>query len=469
MPNKLKHPVFQIVSQIAEENTTPVYVIGGFVRDTLLGKESKDIDIVVVGSGIELAEAVATRLDKATKVTIFKTFGTAQLKWKGYHIEFVGARKESYRKDSRKPVVENGTLEDDQLRRDFTINTLAYSLNKVDYGNLIDPFQGVDDLNNRIIKTPLEPGVTFSDDPLRMLRAIRFATQLDFRIEEKTFEAIQQSAERIKIISMERVSDELNKIILSSKPSFGFKLLEKSSLLSYIFPELQNMKGVNPKNGLKHKDNFYHTLKVLDNLTEMSDNIWLRWAALLHDIGKPETKRFTEETGWTFHGHEIVGAKMIPEIFRKLKLPLNEKMKYVQTLVLLHLRPIILSKEEITDSAIRRLLFDAGDHLEDLMLMCEADITSKNPETVKKHLRNFKIVRKKLREIEEKDTIRNFQPPISGDLIIETFEIIPGREVGMIKNAIKEAILDGVIKNDFQQAFDLMLKMGEDLGLKRKK
>jgi poly(A) polymerase len=469
MSEHLQHPVFQIVSRISEEKSLPSYVIGGFVRDSILGRDSKDIDIVVIGSGIEMAEAVAEEMDKAPKITVFKTFGTAMLKWKGFEIEFVGARKESYRKDSRKPTVENGTLVDDQLRRDFTINALAYSLNKENYGELVDPFNGLDDLENRIIRTPCDPLITFSDDPLRMLRAIRFAAQLDFRIEDSTFEAIVQNAGRIQIISKERISEELNKIMLTAKPSFGFKLLEKAGLLPWFFPELQNMKGVNPKNGLKHKDNFFHTLKVLDNLSEKSDNLWLRWAALLHDIAKPETKRFTEETGWTFHGHEIVGARMVPEIFKKLKLPLNDKMKYVQTLVLLHLRPIILSKEEITDSAIRRLLFDAGDYIEDLMMLCEADITSKNPETVKKHLKNFKIVRKKLKEIEEKDAIRNFQPPVTGDMIIDTFEVGPGREVGIIKNAIKEAILDGLIKNNREEAIEYMLKIGRDLGLKPRK
>ena len=468
MSIQLQHPVFEIVSRIAAANNTPAYVIGGYVRDYLLERPSKDIDIVVVGSGIKMAELVVANLAKAPRISVFSNFGTAMLKWKGYDIEFVGARKESYRKESRKPLVENGTLEDDQLRRDFTINAMAFSLNKEDYGALLDPFNGLEDLKNGIIRTPLEPGITFSDDPLRMLRAIRFSTQLDFVIEDNTFEAIQKQAERIKIISMERVSEELNKILLSDKPSFGFKLLEKSGLLKYIFPELQEMKGVSPKNGQRHKDNFYHTLEVVDNLSSKTDNLWLLWAALLHDIGKPPTRRFSPDTGWTFHGHEIVGARMVPEIFRSLRLPLNEKMKYVQALVLLHLRPIILSNEEITDSAVRRLLFDASDNIDDLMMMCEADITSKNPETVKKHLRNFSSVRKKLKEIEEKDAIRNFQPPITGEMIISTFGIPPGKEVGDIKHAIKEAILDGKIRNKYEEAYDYMLQIAADMGISPK-
>lgn len=464
----LQHQVFEIIAGVAEQEHIQAYVIGGFVRDLLLGgtgAAAKDIDILVVGSGIEMAEKVRRAIDEEVPLAVFKTFGTAMLKWGDTEVEFVGARKESYRKDSRKPQVENGTLEDDQHRRDFTINALALSLNPGTYGDLLDPFDGLKHLKEKLIKTPLDPGTTFSDDPLRMLRGIRFAARLGFRIETGTLLAIGAHRERILIVSQERITDELNKILLCPAPGEGFMLLEQTGLLELIFPELYQMKGVEEEGGQFHKDNFLHTLKVLDNISKNTDDLWLRWAALLHDIAKPRTKKFEPGTGWTFHGHEFLGAKMIPGIFRKLKLPLNEKMKFVQKLVQLHLRPIVLSQEIVTDSAVRRLIFDAGNDLEALMTLCEADITSKNEKTVRRHMRNFQIVREKIVEIEEKDSIRNFQPPITGDHIQEVFGIPPSKPVGIIKNAIKDAILDGEIPNEFEAAYRKMLQVGSDLGL----
>ncbi len=464
----IEKPVFKIISDSADEMGAPAYVVGGYVRDIILEHESHDVDIVVVGSGIELAKRVAAKIGNGVNVNIFKNFGTAMIKSSGisdWELEFVGARKESYRSDSRKPIVEDGTLEDDQNRRDFTINAMAISLQKENYGTLLDPFDGMGDIERMIIRTPLEPDITFSDDPLRMMRAIRFATQLNFNIFPETFEAIKKNAERIKIVSKERILDELNKIILTPKPSIGFRLLDESGLLKIIFPQMSNLKGVETKEGKAHKDNFYHTIKVLDNLAKNTNNLWLLWSAILHDIAKPATKRYDSESGWTFHGHEFLGAKMVPGVFRSLKLPMNDKMKYVQKLVRLHLRPIILSESHITDSAIRRLLYEAGDDVDDLMLLCEADITSKNKEKVKKFLSNFKLVRKKLVEVEEKDKLRNWQPPISGEVIMETFNIKPCKEVGDIKNAIREAILDGKVRNNYDEAFQFMIKLGGEMGL----
>jgi poly(A) polymerase len=465
MKQHLQHPVFKVISELADQLQQETYVIGGFVRDLILNRQSPDIDVVTIGSGIHLAEMVAKKLGPNIQVSVFKNFGTAMLKYQTLEVEFVGARKESYNEDSRKPIVEDGTLEEDQNRRDFTINALAICLNSNRFGELIDPFGGIQDIENKILRTPLEPGITFSDDPLRMMRAIRFASQLGFTIEAKTLEAISLNKKRINIISQERIGEELNKIILSSKPSVGFKLLERTGLLELIFPELYRMKGREEVNGIGHKDNFFHTLEVLDRIAPNTNNLWLRWAALLHDIAKPATKKYFPQLGWTFHSHNFVGAKMVPALFKKMKFPLNEKMKYVQKIVELHMRPIVLSEEEVTDSAIRRLLFEAGDDIEDLMTLCEADITSKNQEKVKKYYNNFQLVRQKLKDLEERDHIRNFQPPVTGETIMEVYGLSPCREVGLIKSAIKDAILDGIIQNNQEQAFQYMLKIANEMGL----
>ena len=457
--------IFETISNVGNEIGQDAFVIGGYVRDQLLNRETKDIDIVAIGSGIDFAKKTAKKL-KSSPIKVFKSFGTAMIIVDDIEVQFVGARKESYRSNSRNPKVETGTFEEDQKRRDFTINALAISLNSKDYGQLIDPFNGLNDLKNKILKTPLDPNLTFSDDPLRMMRAIRFSSQLDFKIEKETLNAISKNADRIKIVAQERITEELNKIILSKRPSSGFKLLEETGLLKIIFPEFQLLKGIENINGKSHKDNFYHTLKVLDNILPFSNgNLWLRWAALLHDIAKPNTKRFNSTQGWTFHGHEDKGARMVPSIFRKLKLPLDNKMKYVQKLVLLHLRPISLTNESITDSALRRLLFEAGDELEDLMTLCKSDITSKNKEKKIKYLNRFENVKEKLRDLEDRDKIKNWQPPIDGKEIMYTFNIKPCKEVGILKESIKNAILDGIIKNSYEDAKEYMLTKAKEIGL----
>ena len=461
----LKNPLFRTVSKASKNLNLESYVIGGYVRDFILKRgEAKDIDIVAIGSGIDLAQEVSKLLPGKPKVSVFKTYGTAMLKTGGIELEFVGARKESYSEESRNPAVENGTLEDDQNRRDFTINAMALSLSNENFGALLDPFNGIEDLRNKIIRTPLDPDITYSDDPLRMLRAIRFASQLDFVIEKPSLDAISRNAKRIKIISKERVVDEINKILLSETPSKGFSLLHKTGLLPFILPELVALQGIDEKEGQTHKDNFWHTLEVVDNISKTTDDLWLRWAALLHDIGKAPTKKFDEKLGWTFHAHEFVGAKMVYKLFKRLKMPLNDKMKFVQKIMLMSSRPIALASD-VTDSAVRRLIFDAGDYVEDLMTLCEADITTKNPKKFKKYHKNFQLVRNKLVEVEERDHIRNFQPPVTGEEIMETFNLKPSREIGIIKDAIKEAILEGEIPNEYEAAREFMLKKGKAIGL----
>ncbi len=463
----IQHPIFKLIGEASDELGVDAYVIGGFVRDYFLKRGTpKDIDIVAIGSGIDLAKKVASKLKGKPEISIFKNFGTAMIKHKDLELEFVGARKESYNRDSRKPIVEDGTLEDDQNRRDFTINAMALALNQSNFGELLDPFDGLADLDRQIIRTPLEPGITYSDDPLRMMRAIRFATQLHFTIELQSLQAITENKDRIKIVSKERIVDELNKILMSSKPSIGFSLMHKTELLPILLPELTALQGIEEIEGQRHKDNFWHTLEVVDNISETTDNLWLRWAALLHDIGKAPTKKFHKKIGWTFHAHEFVGAKMVYKLFKRLRLPLNEKMKFVQKMVLMSSRPIILSEDHVTDSAVRRLVFDAGDFVEDLMTLCEADITTKNPRKQEKYKNNFKIVRQKIVEVEERDHIRNFQPPVSGEEIMKTFNLKPSKEIGIIKDAIKEAILEGEIPNEYEAAYNFMLEKGRKMNLK---